>query len=141
MNKDIIISVLVSVVISGLFSFYLFNGKIGMNQAPKSQLVVLGEAQSVSGSISEIKDSGYVINTNEGAIVSVIVNPETTYATSFSPTPSELEDLYGTATSAPGDKPLIQKLKLKVGDRIEATSNTSMAGKTEFTATVIKLIR
>ena len=141
MNKDIIISVLVSVVISGLFSFYLF-GAIGKaSQTVKPQLVVLGEAQSVRGSISEIKDNGYVINTNEGAIVSVIVNPETTYATSFSPTPSELEDLYGTATSAPGDKPLISKLKLKVGDRIEATSNTSMAGKTEFTATVIKLIR
>lgn len=149
MNKYFFISILVSVLISGLFSYFLFNGKISfltsdssnINQVEYYQPGAPGEILSVRGTITEIVGDEYVINTNEGVEVAVRVNSETTYATSFSPTPAEYGVLYGTATSTSDGKPLPQKLKLKLGDRIEATYSATTSGKSEFVATGIKLIR
>lgn len=149
MNKYFFISTLVSVVISGLFSYLLFNGKIrfltsdssNTNQLEYYQPGAPGEILSVRGTITEIVGDEYVINTSEGERITMSVNSETTYATSFSPALAELEALYGTATSTSDGKPLPQKLRLKVGDRIEATYSVSTTGKTEFIATGIKLIR
>lgn len=141
MNKDIVISVLITAVITGLLSYTLFSGVGRVDQAVNSQQVAqMGILSVAHGLISEIKDGEYVINTDEGVKIAVRVDSKTTYATSFSPTQAESEALYGTATSTPDGKPFIPKLKLKVGDRIEATSNASTTGNT-VVAKIIKLIR
>lgn len=150
MNKYFFISILVSVVISGLFSYFLFIGiiRVDMNKPPVSSQVVnyqqaaqRQEVQSIQGIISEAKDSNYTIISNEGLKLIIHSDSGTIYATSFSPTQAESEALYSVATSTFSGKSLSPKLKLKVGDRIEAISDTNIMGKTEFVAKIIKLIR
>ena len=149
MNKYFFISILVSVIISSLFSYAIFNGKIRFltsgssipNLEENYKPGAPGEVLTARGLITEITGDEYVINTNEGVKITVHINSETTYATSFSPTQAEYETLYVVATSTPGSKPSVSKLRLKVSDRIEVAYHIGTTGKTEFIAKTIKLLR
>lgn len=149
----VLISVSVSTLISGMFSFY-FNKNSGGLPVDLATNTVNGgavasrsnfqpveprEILSVEGNISEIKDGKYIITTRNSMKVTAIVDSKTIYATSFPPSEDERKVLYDMSTST--GAVASPKLKLKVGDRIEATSKTNIKGKTEFVAEMIKLLR
>mgnify|MGYP001564771902 CR=1 FL=1 len=139
--KNIIISIFISVLISGLFSLYLFVGWSNSANQAVNYYQNVTEVSSVEGRISEIKNGEYIIIMDNGTSVVARVDSATSYATSFSPTQTEEASLYGPVATTSAGMPLKRTLKLKMGDRIEATSDTIIVGSEGFVAKTIKLIR
>lgn len=153
----VLVSVSVSTLISGMFGFYFNKNNnrglpvdlvtstaTGGVKSPQSkpEPVVAKDILSVKGTIAEFKDGKYIITTDGSLKVTVIVDDKTVYATSFSPSEDERKVLYNTSTTTNrAGLSMAPTLKLKVGDRVEVTSKTSIKGKTQFIASMVKLIR